>query len=140
MKKIFLILLIPSFIATASCGGKSTEEQVPTDSIAASIIGKSIQIEGLVVAQNDFPNQMNWLDAKKACASLGPGWRLPTKDELNKLYQSKDKIGGFFDHDFYWSSTEDGAGVTWCQQFSSGEQISLGTRPNDYHVRAVKSF
>jgi len=83
---------------------------------------------------------MNWLAAQKACASLGPGWRLPTKDELNILYQSKDKIGGFFDHDFYWSSTEDGTGFTWCQQFSSGEQISLGTRPNDYHVRAVKSF
>ena len=140
MKKIFLILVIASFIATASCGGKSTEEQAPADSIAASIIGKSIQIEGLLVAQNDFPNQMNWLAAQKACASLGPGWRLPTKDELNILYQSKDKIGGFFDHDFYWSSTEDGTGFTWCQQFSSGEQISLGTRPNDYHVRAVKSF
>ena len=33
---------------------------------------------------------MNWHDANKACNALGKGWRLPTKDELNTLYQNKD--------------------------------------------------
>ena len=41
---------------------------------------------------------------------LVDGWRLPTLDELNKLYNNKDKIGGFkttvFDAVWYWSSTE----------------------------------
>ena len=51
---------------------------------------------------------MTWEDAKKACAALGDGWRLPTKDELNILYENKDKIGGLI-HQLrspYWSSTE----------------------------------
>ena len=42
----------------------------------------------------------------KACAALGGGWRLPTKDELNILYENKDKIGGFASNN-YWSSTEE---------------------------------
>ena len=48
---------------------------------------------------------MEWDDAMKACADLGDGWRLPTKDELNTLYQNKDKIGGFANSG-YWSCTE----------------------------------
>ena len=44
--------------------------------------GKPITIGNLVVAQNDFPNKMNWNDAIKACAALGKGWRLPNKDEF----------------------------------------------------------
>ena len=31
----------------------------------ASIIGKPVKIGNLLVAQNDFPNVMNWNDAKK---------------------------------------------------------------------------
>uniref|UniRef100_UPI0040473F81 hypothetical protein n=1 Tax=Algoriphagus sp. TaxID=1872435 RepID=UPI0040473F81 len=99
MKKIFLILAIASFIATTSCGGESTEETVDS----ASILGDPIKVGNLLVAQNDFPNQMKRADAKKACASLGPGWRLPTNDELDILDQNKDKIGGF-GSDGYWSS------------------------------------
>ena len=144
MKKIFLILVIASFIATASCGGKSTEVQAPADSIAASIIGKSIQIEGLVVAQNDFPNQMNWLDAQKACASLGPGWRLPTKDELETL--NKNKIGGFTNGG-YWSSTEGILLFAWSQVFLIADQSNTnlpsatsgwGIKYSSNHVRAIK--
>ena len=55
----------------------------------ANIIGKPIPIPiqyTLQIAQTDFPNQMNWEDAKKACEALGEGWRLPSKDELNSMY------------------------------------------------------
>ena len=61
---------------------------------AASIIGKTIKIDDLLVAQNDFPKRMNW---NNAYAKLGKGWRLPTKDELDTLYQNRDKIVGFAD-------------------------------------------
>ena len=56
------------------------------------IIGNPIKIENLEVAQHDFPNRMTGDDAKAACAKLGEGWRLPTKDELNLLYQKKIKL------------------------------------------------
>ncbi len=106
-----------------------------------SIIGKPIKLGKLEVAQNDFPNQMNWNDAKKACAVLGNGWRLPTKDELNLVYLNKDKIGGFAIN-LYWSSTELGYGDAWYQSFKYGNQ-DFGNRTNGgsaHCVRAVRSL
>lgn len=143
MKKIFLILIIASLTATASCGGKSIEKQAPADSIAASIIGKPIRIGNLEVAQYDFPNQMNWLDAQKACASLGPGWRLPTKDELNALYQSywqKSEINLEFKGVYpYWSSKEYDGPFRDAQQIIGGHQ-GLHLKEKLFSVRAVRTF
>lgn len=135
MKKIFLILAIASFIATTSCGGKSTEETVDS----ASILGDPIKVGNLLVAQNDFPNQMKWRDARKAIASVGPGWRLPTKDELDILYQNKDKVGGFAS-DGYWSSYGEFDGVfVWHQNFFYGLLLEFfkGKHPT-FSVRAVR--
>ena len=103
------------------------------------IIGNTIKIENIEVAEKDFPKNMNWEDAKKACEALGNGWRLPTKDELNILYQNKDKIGGFAGSYYYWSSTEDGYGVAWIQNFSNGGQDYNG-KSVPVSVRAVKAF
>jgi len=102
------------------------------------IIGKTIKIGYLEVAQNDFPKLMNWDDAKKACENLGRGWRLPTKDELNILCQNKSKIGGFADG-FYWSSTEGDLNFAWVQVFFDGDQGSNGKDGAGY-VRAVRAF
>ena len=44
-----------------------------------------------------FQIVQTWNDAIAKCKGLGEGWRLPTLDELNKLYNNKDKIGGFKD-------------------------------------------
>jgi hypothetical protein len=68
------------------------------------IIGKPFKIDNLIVAQYDFPSMLNWKDAKKACETLGNGWRLPTKDEVDLLKINRLKV------DFnksYWSSLEE---------------------------------
>lgn len=137
MKKIYLILAIASFIATTSCGGKSTEETVDS----ASILGDPIQVGNLLVAQNDFPNQMKWRDAKKACANLGPGWRLPTKDELNIMYQNKDKVGGF-GSDGYWINGGFSLSYVWHQNFFYGILLRFleffEGKHSTFSVRAVR--
>ncbi|MBI9097617.1 MAG: hypothetical protein JEY91_04020 [Spirochaetaceae bacterium] len=46
-------------------------------------------------------------------------WYLPSRDELFKLYLSKDKIGGFSSLD-YWSSSEDGYLDAWFRGFYDG--------------------
>ena len=79
MKKL---LFLPLVLISCLCFAQDAKE----------IIGKPIKIGNLLVAQHDFPKTMNWNDAKKACAKLGAGWRLPTKDELNLLYQRKGLI------------------------------------------------
>ena len=73
----------------------------------SGIIGNPIKIGNIEVTQYDFPNRMKWDDANRTCLNLGEGWRLPTKDELNTLYNNKNQIGNLQDpYLAYWSSTE----------------------------------
>ena len=82
--------------------------------------------------------EMNWEDAKKACADLGIGWRLPNRLELLLMYNNKDEIGGFATN-IYWSSTEYDTTKTWNQYFTTGLQY-LYNKTNPSYVRAVRSF
>ena len=105
------------------------------------IIGKPVKIGNLEIAQYDFPEELRWEEAKAACASLGKGWRLPTKVELNILYLNKNKIGGFAD-DAYWSSTkrvDQFDDLYWLQYLDSGSQKFYDGANKEY-VRAVRSF
>ena len=124
MKKL---LIIPMLFMCSMVIGQSKK-----------IIGKLIQIEHLEVAQNDFPKQMNWNEAKKACYALGSRWRLPTKDELNLLYANRKKIGGFAKY-YYWSSTESDEYGAWSQNFKSGRQYDY-SKDGRCSVRAVRAF
>jgi hypothetical protein len=138
MKKL---LIIPMFFACYFGFGQTID--------SASIIGYSIKIGKLVVAQNDLINYKNWndkmpwRDATDACKLLGNGWRLPTRAELNILYKNKGKIGGFTD-DYYWSSTENnklyGQYGVWLKDFGKlGYEVDY-TISSTYRVRAVRSL
>ncbi|MHB1277927.1 MAG: Lcl domain-containing protein [Bacteroidia bacterium] len=67
------------------------------------ILGTPVKVGSIEVAQFDFPEEMAWKDAKKAWTKVGEGWRLPSSNELELLYDNKEKIGGFKDNQ-YWSS------------------------------------
>jgi hypothetical protein len=83
---------------------------------------------------------MNWHEAVEVCKKLGKGWRLPTKDELNFLYENKEEIGGFggFANNGYWSSTELDYFIAWRQNFFTGLQLSY-IKLNTNSVRAVRA-
>ena len=106
---------------------------------AKDIIGKPIKIGNLLVAENDFPDDLTWDEAKKACQSLGKGWRLPTKTELNVVFKNKNKIGGLTNCN-YWSSTETDYGENgiWgvYQGFKEGSQNET-FKSNKFTVRAI---
>ena len=102
------------------------------------IIGTPYRLSNIKVAQYDFPEKMSWYDAEKACADLGDGWRLPTKYELDFMYDNRRKIGGFGDY-LYWSSTEKDASDAWRQNFINGAQF-YSDKDDFYVVRAVQSF
>ena len=98
----------------------------------------TVKIGSLEVMTEDL-GEMEWEEAKKACKNIGDGWRLPSKDELNLLYENKEKIGGFVNR-YYWSSTEYGADKAWRQTFNSG-YVNEGYGKNfTYYVRAVRTF
>jgi hypothetical protein len=79
---------------------------------------------------------MNWHEAVEVCKKLGKGWRLPTKDELNFLYENKEEIGGFGNG--YWSSTESDGNYAWGQNFFKGSQVYNYKHYAGY-VRAVRA-
>ena len=134
--KIYLFLLL--FISSNSYAQDAKE-----------IIGKPIKIGNLLVAQNDFPKEMEWEDAKKACTRLGAGWRLPTKNELNILFKDRERIGNFFIvldpkneyGNLYYSSSEGGSHhgdiLVWIQDFNNGKQIDV-MKTDYYRIRAVR--
>jgi hypothetical protein len=106
------------------------------------IIGKRVRIGNLEVAEYDFPEDLQWHEAKKICTELGKGWRLPNKSELNILYKNRKKIGHFIsDGQKHWSSSvsvnyEDG----WYQYFDGGRQDYHFDNNTHGHVRAVIFF
>jgi hypothetical protein len=91
---------------------------------------------------------LNWFDAKLYCFSLNidgkTGWRLPTKDELNHIYEYKNDFGCTYYWDFvdsfYWSSSEYNANYAWCQNLSNGVQLSNYGKNYISYVRAVRDL
>jgi uncharacterized repeat protein (TIGR02543 family) len=83
--------------------------------------------------------------AADVCAILSLGgysdWFLPSKDELNLMYENLKLfgIGGFTDG-HYWSSSEYNAGLAWSQDFYDGGQDDFNDKSFTYRVRAVRVF
>jgi hypothetical protein len=94
MKKL---LLLPLLFLGYFCIAQTTK---PT-----RIIGKSIVLGNLEIAEYDFSVKLNFYESKLACTSLGDGWRLPTIDELDFINKHQGKIK-HLKNETYWSSTE----------------------------------
>lgn len=113
------------------------------------VIGETYNLNGLLIAENDFADLMNWEDAKEACEGLGEGWRLPTRKELYSIMknvQYKLGIKGEFwnfeltGENNYWSSSEIDESAS-CQNFDIFcEEMLLIEKTATLWVRAVKSI
>ena len=99
-----------------------------------NIVGTPVKFGQLEIAQYEFPDKVNWNDAKLLCSKLGDGWRLPNIEELNKMYQYSDRIGGFIKGIYYWSSSPFGVSSPDLTT-ASGERIS-----GDYYQAALINF
>ena len=137
MKKLFAILLVT---ALTSCGNENTIAQSPkSNTDYKNIIGEPIKMGDFEIAELDFPNEMRWPNAKTACEALGVGWRLPTKDELEIMYEDKDTIGTFGAYT-YWSSTMYSDDNLWVLFFKNGYLTNNNNYDSKSHVRAVRTI
>lgn len=66
-------------------------------------------------------------------------WRLPTIDELQFIYQEKEKIGNFDESSNYWSSTEYNSNSVYSVGFYNSNTYN-GIKDNYSHVRLVRSL
>ena len=84
----------------------------------------------LEVYPHDLPETMTYVDAVKAVAKLGDGWRIPTLEELRLIYKNKDgsfcttAASGSGYPDWHWSSTEGRGGSSGVLgvRFSGGSE------------------
>ncbi len=102
------------------------------------VFADSSGLHGLEAKAADEANKLDWSAAIAAVGAYGMGWRLPTMNELNLLYQQKTLVGGFTT-DYYWSSQDDGNSVAWYVYFTNGEQ-NFNFKNIPFRVRAVRSF
>jgi hypothetical protein len=104
----------------------------------SQIIGTTYKLDSIEIAQFDLPTTTTWYNAKRECKELGKGWRLPTKEELDKMYDNKDLIGNFVNTN-YWSSTEYNSNYAWMQVFTH-KSIAITLKEGHINARAVKTI
>jgi chondroitin AC lyase len=105
-------------------------------------IGAGSMNTAIIIAQLTDDDISGNFAAKMAARYQADGygdWYLPSKAELNIMYQLKDMIGGF-EKDMYWSSTELNVGFAWGQNFNGyGGQYNQN-KSSAYGVRCVRKF
>ena len=94
----------------------------------------------------DAPLTYSFNQAQKYAAKLDAhghhDWRVPTKSELNVLFQNCAAIGGFdesgsYPAGWYWSSSQSNDSYAWDQRFSDGNQYN-GGKVGDSSLRCVR--
>jgi hypothetical protein len=116
---------------------KDSLERVRIEDFKKNIIGQPIELDGLLIAEFNFPNLMNLATAIRTCEVLGPGWRLPNYQELLPRLrdrQNKNIIPKFSDGQ-YWVT--DGYSINLYNNYPSIE--FKGQYNFLFKVRAVKS-
>jgi hypothetical protein len=79
--------------------------------------------------------------AASIASAYGPGWYLPSSDELDLLYEQKDAgvVDGFNDY-FYWSSSQINEGYAKYLRLESGVMYGNYDKSDAFLVRAVRAF
>ena len=98
---------------------------------------------GKIISLNQ--TKSSWDDAKSWCTSLGSGWRLPTKEELQTIYRVKSTLNSTLAAEgdefrgVFWSSNEYDSDCAWRVGMYNGSTYSY-RKDYDSYVRAVSAF
>ena len=91
------------------------------------------------IAPKSTEIQATWDNAILYCTFLEVdgkrGWRLPTKEELNQIYESNND----YEPIWYWSSTENDGNYAGSQYFIYGNQ-GYANKSDGGYVRAVRTI
>jgi hypothetical protein len=109
------------------------------------LIGANDSISGSGVQNTlDIISGCTAISAAKYCSDLilssYDDWYLPSKSELNRLYENLHATNkGNFSNISYWSSTESDANKAWSQHFGNNSK-NTSNKNNPYAVRAIRAF
>ena len=124
--KNLILLSIVLFMSLSSIGQKIGNEG-------------SFKVGNIEVSRHKFTEYVNFATANKLVTKLGKGWRLPTKDELNDIYDYNYMSHYFEREPTYWSSTKKGSSFVWAQEFAFGSKLTAVIN-NELLVIAVRSI
>ena len=96
--------------------------------------------------------EQNTVDIMRDCSALGiaarlagalelggqDDWFLPSKDELDQMYEERNEIGGLFS-EVYWSSFESSDYNSWYQGLGDGGQYD-DSKSYPHYVRPIRAF
>ena len=92
------------------------------------------------ISPKEYERKLDWYGGMLYCQLLlidgTDDWILPTKEELDYIYHSKNDCVG----SLYWSATEGNGSNAWLQGLSSGLRGSYNLKRNSYYVRPVRSL
>ena len=136
MNKLHIYIFSALLMISTGCSNKNAIE-------------KTIMIGNLEVAYMDFSDKMNWQDAQDACAELGDGWRLPSRDELSMIYSFENNTARLSESGQYWSNTQSNPGAkpsdvyadTWSKRyFEKYENLATHAVQAECLIRTVRSL
>lgn len=118
--------------------GPSKEEGTTNATVGAGLPNT----ETLLSKYSDNSSYIWQLVQNKRNATGGKKWFVPSKDEMNIVYQNKDTIvnagGSSFLTDFYWTSTEYGRMQSYYQQFLINGGGGMIFKSNTYYCRLLR--
>lgn len=138
MKKrliLFLAITVNLMIITSSCS-KDDYESLPTFTYNGSTYRVAPSTDNLLTFE----------DAYSYCSNYSIGgvgeWRMPTRDEMVQMYNSRKKIKGFKKGGEYWcdagSITNDAGYYYWCYvSFERGGEVGYHDYTNKCYVRPI---
>jgi hypothetical protein len=108
----------------------------------ANGIGAGYNNTAIIISQLTPDNPFTSFAAKVCSEYQGGGygdWYLPSKYELELLYEQRDVIGNFNGF-LYWSSTEYNVGFAWGINFHSYGGRYAYNKSTESNVRCIRRF
>jgi hypothetical protein len=124
--------------------GPTIGEVMPDGTVYAGVSPESGK--AMFTTAADVTPTCTFSQAKEYAAKLDArgyrDWRVPSRDELNVLFQNRDAIGGFEESGsdpggWHWSSSQFNEYIAWGQRLSDGHQ-DFSNKVNVSSLRCVR--
>lgn len=144
---LFSILMITDYATASTFGGRTYKvgDYIEINGVGGVVFAVwNNGQNGKAVSLKEFKS--DWHSAAQKCSSLGKGWRLPSKSELQAMYNQKSAIENTLASmaengltKWYWSSDEYNSDSAWYVTLNLGGTRNASKRLSIY-VRAVSAF
>jgi hypothetical protein len=96
------------------------------------------------ISPKEYEKLLNWYDAMMYCQLMmiddKTDWRLPTKEDLNYIYNSENDFENDFVRSSYWTPMEHDSDSAWIHAMNSGIQGYNFNKNYLAYVRPVRTI